>query len=308
MVKVDKNFKVQNVNDMKKFTITEFRAKYPNNDACLDKIFQLRYKNLVCPKCENDKPFTRVKNRRSYQCPSCGFQVYPTKDTVFEKTTTPLTYWFYAIFLQTTTRNGVAAKELERQLHICYHTALRMSHQIKKLMADVNTQPLKGIVEADETVLGMSISNMHTYKRKELSGHKDALTNKTIVLGMVERDGRIITKIIDKASKEVVEPIVRQNLEYASTLVTDSAKIYQGLNDDYYHNTVNHQMNEFVRGKYHTNTVEGFWSQLKRTIKGTHIHVSNKHLPKYMDEVAFRWMNKDKQDQMFELILSRIAS
>ena len=95
---------------MKRFTITEFRAMYPDDDACLDKIFQLRFKGLICPKCESDNTFTRVKNRRSYQCPDCGFQAYPTKDTIFEKTTTPLTYWFYAIFLQTTTRNGVAAK------------------------------------------------------------------------------------------------------------------------------------------------------------------------------------------------------
>src|SRR5262245_6193508 len=116
---------------MKRFTITQFRAMYPDDDACLDKLFELRFSNLICPKCESDKKFTRVKNRRSYQCPNCAFQVYPTKDTIFEKTTTPLHYWFYAIFLQTTTRNGVAAKELQRQLNICYTTALRMNHQIK---------------------------------------------------------------------------------------------------------------------------------------------------------------------------------
>ena len=108
---------------MQKFTITQFKAAYPNDDACLDRIFKLRFSNLVCPKCESDKPFTRVKDRRSYQCPCCGFQVYPTKDTPFEKTTTPLTYWFMAIFLQTTTRNGVAAKELERVLNVSYPTA-----------------------------------------------------------------------------------------------------------------------------------------------------------------------------------------
>jgi len=119
---------------MKKFTINEFRATYPDDGACLDKIYQLRYNGLICPKCESDKAFHRVKGRRSYQCPSCGFQIYPTQGTIFEKTTTPLTHWFYAIYLQTTTRNGVAAKELERQLNICYKTALRMAHQIKILM------------------------------------------------------------------------------------------------------------------------------------------------------------------------------
>src|ERR1035437_8418802 len=140
---------------MKKYTITQFRANYPNEDACLDRIFQLRYNNLVCPKCENDKPFTRVKDRRAYQCPSCSFQLYPTKGTIFEKTTTPLTCWFQAIFLQTTTRNGVAAKELERQLDVCYKTALRMAHQIKILMAAKNKDIVfGGILEMDETLIG----------------------------------------------------------------------------------------------------------------------------------------------------------
>src|ERR1700739_388481 len=119
-----------------KFTIKQFRESYPNDDACLDKIFQLRYKNLVCPKCESDNEFKRVKNRRSYQCPSCAFQIYPTKGTIFEKTTTSLSDWFLIIYMQTTTRNGVSAKEIERTLNVCYKTALRMAHQIKILMAN----------------------------------------------------------------------------------------------------------------------------------------------------------------------------
>jgi hypothetical protein len=140
---------------MNKYTINQFRNDYPDEDACLDKIFQLRFKGLICPKCENDKPFTRVKGRRSYQCPCCSFQVYPTKDTVFEKSTTPLTHWFYAIFLQTTTRNGVSAKELERQLNICYTTALRMNHQIKRLIANSKMRnKLSGIVQIDEVYVG----------------------------------------------------------------------------------------------------------------------------------------------------------
>jgi transposase len=139
---------------MNKFTITQFRAAYPDNDACLNKLFELRYRNLICPVCESDKAFTKVKNRRPYQYPSCSFQIYPTQGTVFEKSTTPLTHWFYAIFLQTTTRNGVAAKELERQLNVCYKTALRMAHQIKILMADAKQEALEGVLEADETFIG----------------------------------------------------------------------------------------------------------------------------------------------------------
>lgn len=119
-----------------KYTITEFRADYPNDDACLDKIFKLRYSNLICPKCDGDKPFNRVKGRRSYQCPCCGFQVYPTKGTIFEKSTTPLTYWFYIIYLLVTQKSGLAALKSKREFGFCYTTALRISHLTKKAVSD----------------------------------------------------------------------------------------------------------------------------------------------------------------------------
>jgi transposase len=207
---------------IKRFTIKEFREMYPNEDACLDKIFQLRFSNLICPKCENDKPFTRVKNRRAYQCPCCGFQVYPTKDTVFEKTTTPLTYWFYAIFLQTTTRNGVAAKELERQLSICYKTALRMSHQIKLLMANKNSEPLTGVVEIDETFLGMKMKNMHKADRKRMhENNVDHNANKVGVMGFVARCGKVRVEVMN--DNKTFKDRVRANVSKTSVVITDSA-------------------------------------------------------------------------------------
>lgn len=292
---------------IKRFTIKEFREAYPNDDACLAKIFKLRFTNLVCPKCENDKPFTRVKNRRSYQCPCCGFQVYPTKDTVFEKTTTPLTYWFYAIFLQTTTRNGVAAKEFERQLNVSYKTALRMAHQIKKLMANKHTEPLTGVVETDETYIGGKMKNKHKKVRQEAHEKNiDHNANKIGVMGFVSRCGKVRVEIMndDKSFKDRV----RANVSKTSVVITDSATAYKGLNKEYrQHEVLNHIQDEYVRGEFHTNTIEGFWSQLKRTIKGTHIHVSEKHLIKYVEEVAFRYTHKDKQDVMFEIILSHVA-
>jgi len=176
---------------MNKYTINQFRADYPNNDACLDKLFKLRFTGLACPKCENDKPFTRVKNRRSYQCTTCGFQVYPTKDTIFEKTTTPLTHWFYAIYLQTVTRNGVAAKELERQLNVCYKTALRMAHQIKLLMSD-KAFKLTGTVQIDEAYIGMNIANKHRKERAEIySNNETKYDYKTGVMGFISDDKKI---------------------------------------------------------------------------------------------------------------------
>lgn len=300
---------------MKKFTIDEFRKQYPNDDACLHKLYQIRCSNLVC-KCGNDqseRPFTRVKNRRSYQCPICGFQVYPTQGTVFEKTTTPLNFWFFAIYLQTTTRNGVAAKELQRQMKICYTTALRMAHQIKRLMANNKEiiDKLTGIVSIDESYFGMKAKNMHRAKRAEMHANNvDHNINKTGVMGFVSQandEKKIKFEVMTDLS--TFKQRVRRNVANTAIVVTDSHSAYKGLDVEFLkHEIVNHIADEYKnKDGFHTNNVEAAWSQLKRTIKGTHIHVSVKYLQLYVDEVAFRLMNKDKQDRMFDIILSHVA-
>lgn len=291
-----------------RLTINEFRAAYPNDDTCLDKLFQLRYSNLEC-RCGNDQsahPFTKVKNRRSYQCPACGFQIYPTQGTVFEKTTTPLTSWFYAMYLQTTTRNGVAAKELERQLHICYKTALRMAHQIKILMGNRVIDMLTGIVEIDETYVGGKIGNKHKKVRAAYKEDKSSVENKIGVMGFLSRGNDIKMEVM--TDLKTFKERVKANVDKAATIVTDSHNAYIGLNIDFVkHEIINHIENEYKRGDYHTNSIEGAWSQLKRTIKGTHIHVSVEHLQKYVDEVAFRYRYRHEQKTMFETILSHVV-
>ncbi len=292
---------------MKKYTIDQFRKDYPDNDACLDKLFKLRFTNLICPKCDNDKPFTRVKNRMSYQCPCCAFQVYPCKDTIFQKSTTPLTYWFYAIFLQTTTRNGVAAKELQRMLNICYPTALRMCHQIKRLISHEKIDKLKGIVEIDETYCGQKASTMTKKKRASMiDGNNTFKDNKTGVMGFISRDGKVKVEVMfpGKTFKERV----RDNVSKDAVIVTDSHLGYAGLDIEFAgHETVNHDAQEFKRDNWHTNNIEGFWSQLKRTLKGTHIHCDPKYLQLYANEVAFRFMHRHNQDVMFETILRHVV-
>lgn len=241
----------------RRYTIDQFRKDYPDDDACLDKLFKIRFSNLVCPKCENDKPFERVKNRRSYYCTTCGFQVYPTKDTVFEKTTTPLHYWFYAIYLQTTTRNGVSAKELERQLNVCYTTALRMNHQIKKLIGKRKRGgKLSGTVQIDEVYLGQSLVNMSHKQRAKIK--KDDLTkfdNKTGVMGFVSDNKEIIFEVM--TDNKTFKERVKNNVEKDAVIVTDGHTGYEGLNLHYKgHEVVNHAIREFTKGGFHVNSVE----------------------------------------------------
>src|SRR5258705_1858307 len=275
---------------IKKYNIEQFRKDYPDDNTCLDKLFELRYSNLVCPQCDSDNKFTKVKNRRSYQCPSCGFQVYPTAGTPFENCKKPLTYWFYAIFLQTTTRNGVAAKELERLLHISYPTALRMAHQIKKLMGANNNEKLTGVVEIDESYAGGNF-----------------IDNKVGIMGFVSRDGQVRTEVMTDA--KTFKERVRANVAPTATIVTDSHAGYEGLNVEFFkHEVVNKLAGEYRRDEWHTNTIEGFWAQLKRMLKGTHIHCQARYLQLYADEAAFRYMNRKRQDEMFHLILEKVTS
>jgi len=293
---------------IKRLTIDEFKDRYPNEDACLDKLFAIRYANIVCPKCVSDKPFKRVKSKKSYQCPCCAYQIFPMAGTIFEKSTTPLTYWFLAIYLQTTTRNGVAAKELERILNVCYKTALRMAHQIKILAGKSKVDKISGgICEIDESYFGMKVVNMTKQQRaKLLDENGNLMDNKTGIMGFISRDGQVKTEVMHPG--KTFKERVRDNVEKDTTLVTDAHAGYTGLDLEFFkHETVNHILGEYKRDEWHTNTIEGFWSQLKRTIKGTHIHCDAKYLQLYADEVAFRYMNRHKQEDMFEILLSHVA-
>jgi len=293
---------------MKKYTLKEFTRDFPDDNACLHHIFKMRYTGLVCPKCDSDKEFSRVANRRSYQCPCCGFQLYPTAATPFHRTRTPLTQWFMLIFLQTTTRNGVAAKEVERMFSVTYETALRMCHQVKKLIGNRKPGITDGIVEIDETYLGQKFATMNKKKRAEMINADNTVKdNKTGVMGFVSRDGKVIAKVMfpGKSFKDHV----RENVSTDAIVVTDSHLGYVGLDVEYAgHESVNHAANQYKRDEWHTNTIENFWSNLKRTIKGTHIHVSLEYLQLYVDEISFRYMHRDKQDQMFNIILSQVLS
>ena len=136
-------------------TFNQFQQDYPNDEACLDKIMELRYgKEPICPACQRKAKYHRISKRRAYACQFCGEHVYPCVGTIFKKSTTPLSKWFFAMYLFTTTRHGVAAKELERQLGVTYKCAWRIAHQIRKLMGTMNIGQIFGEVEADETYIG----------------------------------------------------------------------------------------------------------------------------------------------------------
>ena len=177
-------------------TLRQFQDRFPTEDSCLDHLFQVRYgTDFNCPKCGRPAKYSRVEGRRSYQCEWCAHQVYPTAGTPFDRTRTSLRDWFYVMFLFTTTRNGVAAKRVERELGVTYKTAWRMCHEIRKYMAALDSDdPLGGageIVEIDETLIG---------GRRRGKGRGN-IGNKTVVLGMLERGGELITRVVPRPSQ-----------------------------------------------------------------------------------------------------------
>lgn len=281
-------------------TIGQFFQRFPTDEACLQHLFDVRFgQGFECPKCERDSKWHRIKAERAFSCQWCGHHLHPTVGTPFEKSRTSLQLWFYAIFLFTTTRNGVAAKELERQLGVTYKTAWRMAGLIREHMANVDGEtPLGGlnkIVEVDETWIGGKVS-----------GKGPAYTkNKTTVFGMVEKGGQVMTKIVPNRSMPTLENHILANVKPYTVVHTDDYSSYDGLHEFYKHQRVDHSAKEYVSVDGTTvNRIEGFWAQLKRTIGGTHIHVSGKHLWKYAKEVEFRFNRRDRSHEMLDELLT----
>lgn len=278
-----------------KYTFKQFDTDFPDDAACLEFIFWNRWPNGGKCECGKVNCFHRVKARRCYACSFCGFQLHPTAGTIFHKSETSLKSWFFAIFLMAQSRNGVAAKELQRQLGVTYKTAWRMGHQIRNLMHSGGNL-FSGVVEADETYVG----GIRPGKRGR------GAAGKTAVIGIAERRGGVIAKVVQTVNTANAIQMIRQNVAPGTTVNTDEFPIYNYVGKlGFTHHVVNHGQKEYVRGRVHTNTIDGFWSQVKRSIDGTHHAVSRKHLGLYVDEFSFRYSHRHSVAPMFALMLER---
>lgn len=265
-----------------RYTFAQFKEEYPNDDACLESVFENRYGDLkFCPKCGAETKFYRVKKRQCYACMHCGHQLYPLADTIFRKSRTSLWNWFYAIYLFSVAKNGVSAKELERHLGVTYKTAWRMCKQIRLLM-EQDKEQLDGDVEVDETYIGGK------------GKMKQKMQNKSVLFGGVERYGMVKAVKIKSAKTKDLLPVVLSSVKPGSNVNSDEWRTYKNLaKQGYSHTTVNHKKLEYVRGECHTNTIEGFWSQLKRSLDGTYHAVSPKYLQSYVDQFVFYYNHRD---------------
>jgi transposase-like protein len=295
---------------MERYTIRQFNKDFPDADACLDYIVSGIYPEwaeglIRCRKCEHLTRHHRITNRKAYVCQDCGTHVYPLAGTIFEKSSTPLDSWFYAVYLMAQTRCGVSAKQLQRELGVTYKTAWRMFKQIRALF-DEDGRPLKGIAEADETFVGGKPRYRHPRRGPRL--HTDP-TAKTPVVGMVERCGDVKAWVTPDVKSRTIRPLMTEHVLPATMVFTGEALRY-GLvrRSGYQHRRVNHSARVYVDGDVHTNTMEGFWALLKTGILGVHHSVGANHLQDYVNEYTFRYNHRKDTTPMFKTMTDLVGA
>lgn len=287
------------------FSVREFFQRFPDDDACLNHVMEVRYgMRGDCPHCGVETTFHRIESRKAYAGAACGCHVYPCADTIFKDSRTPLQIWFYAIFLFVTMRHGVSGKELQRQLGVTYKTAWRIGQQIRDLMAKADGfDILSGHIEADESYVG---------------GHRPGkrgrgAAGKTIVMGVKERGGKMTTEVVPNVKLPTLRKVINERVEKGSVVSTDELFSYNLLTGDgYQHGTVKHGRKQWAKYDdendvlHHVNHVESFWRLFKRSVASTHIHVSQKHMDRYLKEFTFRSNHRDRVNLMFDLLIDAV--
>jgi len=258
---------------MEKYTIKDFQKMFPDDDACLDWLRHRRYPEVIqCAGCGRDAEHYRIKARKVYGCEFCGHQISPTAGTIFHKSRTSLTTWFYTIYLMAQTRGGISAKQIERETGVTYKTAWRMCKLIRSRL-DEGTDPMSGEVEVDESYFGG--------KRKGKRGR--GAEGKTPVVGLAQRKGHLKTVVVPNVKSKTIMPIVTETVKSGSAIYTDELGTYNHLRQlGYFHSRIMHSAKVYVMGNVHTNTIEGFWSLVKRGISGVYHHCSAKYLQHYV--------------------------
>jgi transposase len=310
MASVDRNNPTRQPSSSSDYSLIEFLREYPDDAACLDRLWRDRYApdghHAHCPKCKRERKFHRTSTRASYTCDTCGLHVHPMKGTIFEKSTTSLQLWFYAIYIIASTRCGISAKQLERELGVTYKTAHRMFKRIRtELMTDDDGEQLSGDVEVDETSWGGKPRRKHK-TRSEAMQFREA---KPTILGMIERGGRVRLRVIPSRRGVGLSREVRANVDPTALLITDDWVAYKPLRREYLdHRVINHSAGSYVEGDVYTNTIEGFFGNLKTGMRGAYKHVSPRYLQSYLDEFAWRHNQRHSGRAMFTALLQRAAA
>jgi len=282
--------------------IIQVYKQFPTQKDCIKHLELVRWNNEpVCPYCKSTNQ-TPVNKENRYHCNNCNTSFSVTVGTIFHKTKCDLQKWFLAISLVLNAKKGMSARQLARDIEVTKDTAWYMLMRIRKAFVEYGDL-LEGIIECDETYVGGKNKNRHKDKKTE-GGQGRGGDDKTPVFGMVQRDGKVKAGKVKDVSGKTLKTIIKAHVKPGSQIMTDEWKSYNGLALLYGHNIVKHSMNEYVNGACHTNTLEGFWSLLKRGVIGQFHYVTPKHLNAYINEFCFRY-NERKNIDVFALTLQK---
>lgn len=287
-------------------TLLEAIRYFSDSEMCHEFMVRMRWPDgkIACPRCQCDR-VGFIQTRKTWQCKGCKKQFTTKLGTIFEDSPLGMSKWLPAVWLIANSKNGISSHELARHLGVTQKSAWHMLHRIRLAMQAGGLGFMKGTVEADETFIGGKARNQHKDKRKSRGG----TVGKEVVMGLLERHGKGESKVRVKHIKNTrtasVQCEVRANVYHGSEVQTDALKSYNGLDDQYVHNVVDHA-ECYVKNNVHTNGLENFWSLLKRSIKGTYVSVEPFHLFRYLDEQAFRFNKRLGSDytRFLEVMLS----
>jgi len=310
MSKVNRNQPKRSKSSESTYSLMEFTREFPDDATCLEFLWRQRFADdsgrAHCSKCGERRKFHRVKSRPSYSCDSCGLHIHPTKGTIYERSATSLHLWFYAMYMMTSTRCGISAKQLERELGVTYKTAWRMANLIRnKLMTQDDSKPLTGSVEADETAYGGRPKASTTRGMTMPEAQTYAKARKVGIMAMVERGGNVRAYVQPRAG---ALDTVSQHVSPDAIVYTDEWAGYRNLHTTHpAHFTIRHTDRVYASGDVHTQTIEGFFGNVKNGIAGNYHGVSAKWLQGYLNEYTWRYNHRRDGRAMFMTLLMRAA-
>lgn len=274
--------------------LSQMMEYFKDEITCLKYLEKQRWgDNVCCAKCGHDRVY-KFEDGIRFKCAKCRLQFTAKVGTVFQGSKVSMRNWMIASYLLTTNKKGVSSYQLATHLGVTQKTAWFMLHRLRAKLGidnDPNEQ-LDGTIECDETFVGGKNKNRHKAKKAVQQGGR-SFVDKTPILGMLQRGGKVKTMVIPSTQREYIRPLVEQVAAYGCNLITDEWRAYKGLDALYNHNTVDHSCGQYAKGEIHTNGIEGFWAWIKRMVIGTYHNVSKKHLQQYAHEATFRYNTRN---------------